>query len=124
MATNVNSLAAWAETRDTLGENLHSVLELLAHAPFSADPASVYVRAESEQTRLLGEMRRHAVAGIRQIDDAIAASGVIGEINGLSAEARREADLIKNAAKTIDGITGAVNLVAGVVAKFASLPFL
>src|ERR1051325_9646779 len=124
MATNVNSLAAWAETRDTLGENLHSVLELLAQAPVSTDPGSVYVRAENEQTRLLAEMRRHAAAGIRQIDDAIAARGVIDDIKRVSAEARREADRNKKGEKPTDGITNAVNVVAGVVAKCGSLPFL
>jgi len=124
MAVNINGLAAWTETRETLSENLHSVLELLARAPFSEDPASPYARAQAEQSRLLEAMQRHAVAGIRQIDDAITASGLLGEVDALSKEAKAEADRLKNIAKTIDGITRAVNLVSGVVAKFAALPFI
>ena len=124
MAVNINGLEAWTQTKETLSENLHSTLELLASAPFSDDPASPYARAQAEQSRLLDAMQRHAVAGIRQIDETIAASGIVAEIGALSKEAKAEADALKNAAKTIDGITQAVNLVAGVVAKFAALPFI
>lgn len=124
MAIDINSLGAWTETNDTLTEDLHSALELLAHAPWSADPASPYVCGEREQQRILAAMRLHAVAGLKQIDAEIAAGTLIAEINALSAQARHEADLIKNAAKTIQGITKAVDLVTGVVGKFNALPFL
>lgn len=124
MPTNANSLAVWTETNQTLTDDLNSVLELLAREPFSADPASPHVRAQKERERLVNAMQRHAVLGMKLIDDEIAAGPLVGEINDLSKEAKREAELIKNAAKTIDGITKAVDLVAGVVDKFNALPFL
>ena len=124
MPTTANSLEAWTDTNDALTENLRSVLELLEHEPWSADPASPYVRAENEQQRLLAAIQRHAVTGMKQIDAAIASGGQIAQLNALAKEAKQEAELIKNAAKTIDGITKAVDLVAGVVELFNALPFL
>lgn len=61
---------------------------------------------------------------MKQIDAAIASGGQIAQLNALAKEAKQEAELIKNAAKTIDGITKAVDLVAGVVELFNALPFL
>lgn len=123
MATQTNTLSAWTENRDTLTDNLQSILAFLQKEPFSADPASAYVKAQKRQDQTLDDLRRLAVVGIKQIDDAIAASDVVQQINTLSKQARQEADKLKNAAKTIDGISKAVDLAAGVVAKFNALPF-
>jgi hypothetical protein len=124
MATTTSSLAAWTQTNETLTQDLQSVLAFLATAPWSADPASPYVVAEAQQARLTAAIHQHAVAGVRQINDEIAAGPLIAEINALSAKAKQEAALLANAVKTVTGITKAVDLAAGVVSQFNKLPFL
>ena len=124
MAITTNSLAAWTETNETLTQDLQSVLTFLATAPWSADPASPYALAEAEQTRLTAAIHQHAVTGLQQINDEIAAGPLIAEINALSARAKQEATLIANAVKTVTGITRAVDLATGVVSQFNKLPFL
>lgn len=124
MATTTSSLAAWTETNETLTQDLQSVLTFLATAPWSADPASPYVLAEADQARLTAAIHQHAVTGVQQINDEIAAGPLIAEINALSAKAKQEATLLANAVKTITGITKAVDLATGVVSQFNKLPFL
>jgi hypothetical protein len=124
MATKVNSLEAWNETRNTLVENLGVTYAFLVDEPTSDDPTSGYRRGKAEVRRILDELERLSIVGLKQIDDQIAASSLIADITGLAREAKQEADRIKNAAKTIAGIAKAVDMIAGVVTKIAGLPFL
>jgi hypothetical protein len=121
MATSMTNLEAWNDTKQALSENLHSVLALLVSAPFSTDPSSDYVRGHAEENRIVMEMKRHARLGIQLVDDEIAASGVVDQINAEAREAKQEADRIKDAAKSIDEISNAVDMVTGVVTKIAAL---
>jgi hypothetical protein len=124
MATNINSLDAWTQTNETLTVELETVLTVLATAPWSDDPKSLYMQSQAQQSRLNAAIREHAVTGLRQIDAEIAAGPLIAEINALSAKAKQEAALLANAVKTVAGITKAVDLATGVVAQFNKLPFL
>lgn len=124
MATKTNDLDAWKLTRNTLAQNLASTMEFLATEPFSTVPNSAFQKARAEQDRILAEIKRLAVAGIGMIDDAIAAGDLVERINGLAKEADEEADRLKDAVKTIEGITKAVDVAAGVVTRFTQLPFL
>ena len=124
MTVKVNRLDAWEEARQALARNLASTLEFLAVEPASADPDSGFQRAQRETDRILAETRKLAVAGLREIDDEIAAGDLVGRIATLSKEARDEAERLKRAIKTIDGIVKAVDKAAGVVTKIAGLPFL
>lgn len=124
MPTKVNSLSAWTQTRNTLTQNLVSTLELLETEPASQDPASPYQIAEAKAQQILDEMRRLAVTGLKQIDDQIASGGLVADIAKLSKKAKAEADRLRNATKTIAGITKAVDAVTEVVTAISSLPFL
>ena len=124
MAVDVNQLEPWRETRNTLAEDLQIVFEFLVTEPASDDPESGYQKAQRQIDRLLAEMRRHAVAGLNAIDDEVAAGDLVARIAELSREAMEEAVRLKEAVKTIERITEAVDKVAGVVGKIAQLPFL
>lgn len=124
MTTKTNDLEAWKQTRNTLAQNLASTLEFLSTEPFSADPDSPFKRAKKQRDRILDEIERLAVIGIKRIDDEIAAGDLVERLNDLAREADEEADRLKEAAKTIDKITRAVDVAARVVTKFTQLPFL
>jgi len=124
MATKVKTLGAWIQTRNTLIENLSSTLELLETAPFSDDPNSNFVRGNAQVDRIQDQLRELALAGLKRVDDAIASGDLVKAISDLSKGAKKEADRIKQATKTIEAITRGVDLVAGVVTRIAGLPFL
>ena len=124
MAVDVNQLEPWRETRNTLAEDLQIVFEFLVTVPASEAPESDYQKAQRQVDRLLAEMRRHAVTGLNAIDEEVAEGDLVARIAALSREAREEAERLKEAVKTIERITAAVDKVAGVVGKIAQLPFL
>lgn len=124
MATQITDLPGWDETNDALALAMESALELLGTEPPSDDPASNFQQARAQVVRINEQSGRLAAAALQRIDDAIAASGLVAEITGLSNEAKEEAQRLKNAAKTVAGIAKAVDKVAGVVTKIAGLPFL
>lgn len=124
MPTKVNSLGVWAQARNTLTQNLTSTLELLETEPASTDPASPFQIAEAKAQQILDDVRRLAVTGLRQIDDEIASGTLVTDIADLSKKAKAEADRLSKAAKTIDGITKAVDSATEVVTAISGLPFL
>lgn len=124
MAVKLNSLAAWSDAHQALAENMASALQLLQDAPYSADPASPYQQAQAAAQALAAQGRTLAVLGLEQIDEAIANGPLLGQIAASAAEAKREADLLANAAKTVDKINAAVGTVTALVTKIGALPFL
>lgn len=124
MPVKIQTLGAWAQTRNTLVQDLTMSMQILQSAPFSDDPNSDFQRATATDNKLLDALRRHAVLGINQIDDAIASGPLISEINSLSKAAKKEADRIQAIAHTIADVAGVVDKVTGVVTKFAALPFI
>ena len=124
MPVQIQTLGAWAQTRNTLVQDLAMSMQILQSAPFSDDPNSDFQRATATDARILDALRRHAVLGINQIDDAIAAGPLVSEINALSKAAKTEADRIQAIAHTIADVAAVVDKVTGVVTKFAALPFI
>jgi hypothetical protein len=124
MAVKLNSLAAWSDAHQALAENMASALQLLQDAPYSADPASPYQQAQAAAQALAAQGRMLAVLGLNQIDEAIAEGPLLGQIGASAAQAKREADLLANAAKTVDKITAAVGSVTALVTRIGALPFL
>jgi hypothetical protein len=124
MATKVNSLEAWVQARNALAQGLASTLELLATEPFSADQESDFQKLKRQRDRIMDQLQRLAVAGIRQIDSEIAAGTLIQRIDDLAKEAEDEANKIKDAAKTVGKIAGAVDKAAAAVTQISQLPFL
>ena len=124
MAVKLNGLAAWSDAHQALAENMASALELLQDAPWSSDPASPYQQAQSAAQALAAQGRELAVLGLGQIDEAIACGPEMKQIAASAAEAKREADLLANATKTVAKVTAAVGSVTALVGKIGSLPFL
>ncbi|HEY0085489.1 MAG TPA: hypothetical protein VGB65_06225 [Allosphingosinicella sp.] len=124
MAVNLNCVSAWTLANQALVENMQSALTLLQDAPYSADPASPYQQAQAAAQALAAQAKRLAVLGLRQIDEAIAEGTLIQQLDAAAAEAKREADVIAAATKTVTGITKAVDSVTGLVTKIGALPFL
>jgi hypothetical protein len=124
MPTKINSLDEWVQTRNALAQDLSSALEFETHQSFSTDPNSDFQKSKQQRDRILGELKRLAVAGIQQIDDQIAAGTLVQQIKAMAKDAQDEADKLKDATKTIDKITKAVDVAAGVVTKITQLPFL
>ncbi|MFL6844501.1 MAG: hypothetical protein ACJ8ER_06435 [Allosphingosinicella sp.] len=123
MATKINSLDAWVATRNALAQDLSSTLEFLSTTPFSSDPASDFQQAKAQRDRIIDQLQQLAVAGIEQIDEAIAAGPLLQQIGDLAQQANKEADALKNATKTVTKIASVVDQAAGVVTKIAQLPF-
>ena len=124
MATKVNSLDAWIQARNTLAQDLTSTLELLSTEPFSADPKSDFQQLKRQRDRIMDQMQKLAVAGIKQIDAEIAGGTLVQQIGDLAKEAEDEANRIKESAKTVTRIAGAVDKAAAVVTQITQLPFL
>lgn len=124
MATSVNIIAGWQELNDAIAAAMQSIIEFLAEEPPSEDPASAFQQAQSQMLRLNRLSQEVAAAALQEIDDEIAASDLVDQINALSKEAKDEADALRNAAKTIQGIADVVGKIAGVITKVAGLPFL
>jgi hypothetical protein len=123
VATKIKSLDAWVATRNALAQDLSSTLEFLSTTPFSNDPASDFQQAKAQRDRIIDQLQQLAVAGIEQIDEAIAAGPLLQQIGNLASEANKEADALKNATKTVTKIASVVDQAAGVVTKIAQLPF-
>jgi hypothetical protein len=122
MAVKVNGLAAWSDAHQALAENMASALQLLQDAPYSADPASPYQQAQAAAQALAGQGRELAVLGLGQIDAAIAGGPEMAQIAASAAQAKREADLLAKATKTVGKISAAVGSVSALVGKIAALP--
>ena len=124
MAIEVKTLGSWTQTRNVLVENLGMNMEFQDAADYSDDPASDFQTAQANIEKIFADLRGHAVVGLKLVDEAIKDSDLITEIAALSAEAKKEADRIKNAVKTVERLAGALDKVTGVVTKIAGLPFL
>jgi hypothetical protein len=123
MTVQLKTLDSWAQTRDTLVETLTLTLGVLQTAPWSDDPASPYRKAQATDATVLEAIHHHAVVGLEQIDDTIAAGPLIQQIDAAATAAQEAANRIAATTHMIDDVIGAVTLATGVVAKFAALPF-
>ena len=124
MPIKVRALGSWIQTRNVLFENLTMNMDFQDAADYSDDPASDFRQAQANIKRILAKVQSHGVTGLKRVDEAIKGSDLMVEIAALSAEAKKEADRIKNAVKTVERLTGALDMVTGVVTKIAGLPFL
>lgn len=124
MAIKTDTLGAWIQTRNTLVQNLVTTMEFRAPLPNSGDPGSDFAKANAQIDRLTNQILELALVGLKQVDDAIASGTLVQDIAALSKEAKKEADRIKRATRTIQDIVKAIDMVTGVVTKILGLPFL
>jgi hypothetical protein len=124
MPTRIDQTSAWLDAQDALIAHLASATDILGGAPFDEDPSSLYQRSRAEIARIQWEISRLALARLRQIDDAIAAGTLVKDLTALAARAKKEAERINRATKSLEQVTAAVNGVVGVVDQITGLPFL
>lgn len=124
MAIEVKTLGSWAQTRNVLVENLGMNMEFQDAADYSDDPNSDFQKAQANIEKIFADLQSHSVVGLKLVDEAIKDSDLIRSISAASAEAKKEADLIKNAVKTVENLSKALGKVTSVVTKIAGLPFL
>lgn len=115
MNTKMTRFGPWTTTRIALFDSLGACTTALQTAPFSEAAGSNYVRLRKLQDELVDSIQAHSVIRLKEIDEEIQASGLIQRIKDASAEAKKEADRIKNATKTVNEIAAAVDKVVGVV---------
>ena len=121
MTQKLRTLGFWQQTRNSLYDALGVCSERLETVPWSEDPASDHVRLNAAEDLIGNSIKAHAILGLKLIDDAIAQSGLIDRIKAASADAKKEADRIKNATKTVNEIVAVVEKVAGVVSLFGQI---
>lgn len=104
-----------------LSKALNNLLNLAAPDP---DPSSDFMRLNTTLQKVLKARTKLAAARLKQIDQAIADSGIIDQIDAAAADAKKEADRIKRAAKVVNDIIGFVDEITksvGLVGKILSL---
>ncbi|NJM50898.1 MAG: hypothetical protein HC843_08460 [Sphingomonadales bacterium] len=124
MAVEVKTLGGWLQTRNVLVENLGMNMEFQGNADFSDDPQSDFQKTQAIIDKIFADLQSHAVNGLKLVDENVKDSDLVAQIMEASAEAKKEADRIKNAVKTIEALAGAFDKVSKVVTKIAGLPFL
>lgn len=124
MPINIIDVAAYEEANDALVDILKMAREFRRSATPSRDPESDYQRAGALAAQINDLIGQLATFELQRIDDDIARSGIVDDINDLSKEAKQEADRLSRVTKTIARITKVLDMVAGVVTKIAGLPFL
>lgn len=121
MTTTINTIAGWDQARQALISANDFITEFRDEQPLSQDPDSPRQQAQRALERLNDLTLDLYAAELQEIDDEIAASGIVDEINELAKEAKNEADALKNAADKIKAFADLIGKIAGVVTKIAGL---
>lgn len=123
MATGVETLSAWTAAKQAQVLAMKAATTILRDAEYSDDPESPYQQAQSAAQTLADAGKRLAVLGLKNIDAAIAAGGVVAEIEAAATDAKQEAALLANAAVKVTKLAKVVTAVSQVVGKIGALPF-
>lgn len=124
MPVKVEDSDAWKDARAALGHVLELIFKKLETEPWSANPQSDYAKLDAASTRIIDELFVLSRIGLRQVDDAIAASQVVSKLKAEAKQAKAEAGKLKAATAKVDEITGVIGKAAGVLTKVVGLPFL
>lgn len=98
----ISNWGTWQQMRNTLVQTLSMNMQARNDQP-PGSPAAVAYTRNIEQN--LDDLQVHAISGLRKIDDAIAESNIATDLNKASAQLKREADRIRNAIRTIEGLS-------------------
>lgn len=121
MTTSINTISGWNDLNEAVAAASEAALEILSEEPWSDDDESAYVQAERALLALNKLSDRIAAMAMQEIDDEIAESGLVDEINALAKEAKDEANAIKVAADKVTAFADLVGKIAGIVTKVAGL---
>ncbi|MCJ2189170.1 hypothetical protein [Novosphingobium beihaiensis] len=124
MPIPAEQLQAYKDARDGLVITLSMAEKAFTDADFSYDPTSDYRTALGLINATLLQLRALAVNTLKAIDDAIANSNMVAELNAKADAAKKEAEALTKVAHRIDEIAGILAKVTAVVTGIAGLPFL
>lgn len=118
---DVSGFAAAEEVLAYLSRALNNKLN---QSEPSADIGSDFKRLDDALRKVLDARLALAAARLRDINDDIANSGIVGEVEAAAADAKKEADRIKRATKVVSDMVAFVDQVtegAGLIGKILSL---
>ena len=124
MTTMLKDLPSFAVAEDILTYLSKAVNNKFNQAEPSADAQSDFMKLDAALRNILDARLALAAARLRNIDAEIAESGVIDAINAAAADAKKEADRIKRAAKVVNDIIKVVDEITsgvGLVGKLLAL---
>lgn len=120
---SVETLPAWSAADQAQRKAMRAASAILRDADYSDDPSSPYQQAEQACQTLAEAGKRLAVVRMKRIDSAIAASGLVAEIDAAATEAKKEADLIATATAKVEKLTQVVTAVTQIATRISTLPF-
>jgi hypothetical protein len=124
MATLIEDLDGFGAAEEVLTTTSKALNNKLNRAVPSTDPASDFQKLDGALRKVLDARMALAAKRLQQIDAAIAASGIIDEIDMAAADAKNEADRIKRATRFVTEMVAFVDEITshvGLVGKILSL---
>lgn len=122
--TELKDIPSFQTTEEVLVYLSKALSNLLNLAEPNPDSGSDFMRLNATLQKVLRARAKLAAARLKQIDQAIADSGIIDQIDAAAADAKKEADRIKRATKVVNDIVGFVDEITksvGLVGKILSL---
>lgn len=122
--TELKDIPSFQTTEEVLVYLSKGLSNLLNLAEPNPDSGSDFMRLNATLQKVLRARAKLAAARLKQIDQVIADSGIIDQIDAAAADAKKEADRIKRATKVVNDIVGFVDEITksvGLVGKILSL---
>jgi hypothetical protein len=120
----LKDVSGFAETEKVLAYLSRALNNKLNQSEPSADPGSDFKRLDDALRKVLDARLALAAARLRDINDGIPNSGIVGEIEAAAAGAKNEADRIRRATKVVSDMVAFVDQItegAGLVGKILAL---
>ena len=114
----LNAWGTWQQTRNSLVLSLSlNIEERNRSTPGSTQEKKLNRNIDAT----LKDMQEHSISGLRMVDLAIADSSLIQKIKSESKAAKKEADRIKNATRTVAELTALTQKLTRLVKLFSLL---
>jgi hypothetical protein len=124
MPTVLKDVSGFAAAEEVLAYLSRALNNKLNQSEPSADPGSDFKRLDDALRKVLDARLALAAVRLRDINDDIANSEIVGEIEDAAADAKKEADRIKRATKIVSDMVAFVDQVTqgtGLIGKILSL---
>jgi hypothetical protein len=124
MPTVLKDVSGFAAAEEVLAYLSRALNNKLNQSEPSADPGSDFKRLDDALRKVLDARLALAAVRLRDINDDIANSEIVGEIEDAAADAKKEADRIKRATKVVSDMVAFVDQVTqgtGLIGKILSL---
>lgn len=122
--TQLRALPAYGDTRNAIAEIMGITGRLRMTKPYSSDEASDYQQLSAVLNKSARQLRALAMLSLQELDQQVANSTLVGDLNEAAKDAINEAERIAEAAATVDKIIKVLDEITGLVTKISGLPFL